>query len=92
MSAIFCFSSSILAHHEKRIRAGRQYTIRDLWAHTDNGTAIRNITATAVPPHGVVALLLSDAGDEPDIPGLPPCTVTEWCMDQNGTRIDQLLG
>ncbi|KIK46595.1 glycoside hydrolase family 27 protein [Suillus luteus UH-Slu-Lm8-n1] len=69
------------------IRAGRQYTVRDLWTHTDNGTAVRNFTAYAVPPHGVVALLLQDAGNEPD--GLwPPCAVLEWCMHSNGTRID----
>lgn len=69
------------------IRAGRQYTVRDLWTHTDNGTAVRNFTAHAVPPHGVVALLLQDAGNEPD--GLwPPCAVLEWCMNSNGTRID----
>ncbi|GLB45186.1 putative alpha galactosidase A [Lyophyllum shimeji] len=47
------------------IRAGRQYSVRDLWTHTDNGTAIRNFTAYQVPAHGVVALLLKDAGDEP---------------------------
>ncbi|KAK7680220.1 hypothetical protein QCA50_016729 [Cerrena zonata] len=68
------------------LRAGRKYSVRDLWAHTDNGTAIRNFTATRVPAHGVVALLLKDAGDEPE--GLePPCVWTEWCMDRNGTLI-----
>ncbi|KAI0934485.1 hypothetical protein AcW1_005995 [Taiwanofungus camphoratus] len=67
------------------IRAGRQYSVRDLWTHTDNGTAVRNITAHAVPPHGVVALLLQDAGDEPA--GLyPPCARTWWCMSENGTK------
>ncbi|KAI6028988.1 glycoside hydrolase family 27 protein [Pisolithus marmoratus] len=68
------------------IRAGRQYSVRDLWAHTDNGTAVRNFTAHDVPPHGVVALLLQDAGDEPE--GLSPCAVTEWCISQTGVRID----
>ncbi|KII87797.1 glycoside hydrolase family 27 protein [Plicaturopsis crispa FD-325 SS-3] len=69
------------------IRAGRQYSVRDLWTHTDNGTAVRNFTAHAVPAHGVVALLLKDAGDEPD--GIyPPCAVLEWCIAQNGTRYD----
>ncbi|KAI3603505.1 glycoside hydrolase family 27 protein [Moniliophthora roreri] len=68
------------------IRAGRQYSVRDLWAHTDNGTAVRNFTAENVPPHGVVALLLKDAGDEPD--GLfPECSVWWQCTDQNGTRV-----
>ncbi|KAI8969765.1 glycoside hydrolase family 27 protein [Trametes punicea] len=66
------------------IRAGRQYSVRDLWTHTDNGTAIRNFTAHAVPPHGVVALLLKDAGDEPPNSG-PPCARPEWCISQNGT-------
>ncbi|KAI6047006.1 glycoside hydrolase family 27 protein [Pisolithus marmoratus] len=69
------------------IRAGRQYSVRDLWAHTDNGTAVRNFTAHDVPPHGVVALLLQDAGDEPE--GLSPCAVTEWCISQTGVRIDR---
>ncbi|KAJ8075060.1 hypothetical protein PM082_019387 [Marasmius tenuissimus] len=70
------------------IRAGRQYSVRDLWTHTDNGTAVRNFTAHSVPAHGVVALLLKDAGDEPE-GTQPPCARPEWCMDQNGTRIDQ---
>ncbi|KAF5310934.1 hypothetical protein D9619_008250 [Psilocybe cf. subviscida] len=70
------------------IRAGRQYAVRDLWAHTDNGTAVRNFTAKGVPPHGVVALLLHDAGDEPE-GTMPPCSTPEWCMSENGTRIDQ---
>ncbi|KAG8691290.1 hypothetical protein FRC11_005266 [Ceratobasidium sp. 423] len=67
------------------IRAGRQYTIRDLWAHTNNGTAVRNITRT-VPAHGVLALLLKDAGNEPA--GLyPECSVWWQCTDRNGTRV-----
>jgi len=69
------------------IRAGRQYAVRDLWAHTDNGTAVRGFTARDVPPHGVVALLLTDDGDEPE--GInPPCAVLEWCIAENGTRYD----
>jgi len=69
------------------IRSGRKYAVRDLWSHTDNGTAIRNMTIHDVPAHGVVALLLQDAGDEPE--GIwPPCAVTDWCMDQNGTMVD----
>ncbi|KAI0822885.1 glycoside hydrolase family 27 protein [Trametes gibbosa] len=66
------------------IRAGRQYAVRDLWTHTDNGTAVRNFTARAVPAHGVVALLLKDAGDEPVGSG-PPCARPEWCINKNGT-------
>ncbi|OCH87614.1 glycoside hydrolase [Obba rivulosa] len=67
------------------IRAGRQYSVRDLWAHTDNGTAVRNFTAHAVPPHGVVALLLKDAGNEPS--GLQPCAVWDNCASENGTSV-----
>ncbi|KAJ7060900.1 glycoside hydrolase superfamily [Mycena amicta] len=68
------------------IRAGRQYSVRDLWTHTDNGTAVRNFTAHSVPAHGVVALLLQDAGDEPD--GIfPLCSVGHQCTDQNGTHV-----
>jgi alpha-galactosidase len=69
------------------IRAGRQYSVRDLWTHTDNGTAVRNFTAYNVPAHGVVALLLKDNGDEP-AGTMPPCAYPEWCMGEDGTRID----
>lgn len=69
------------------IRAGRQYHVRDLWTHTENGTAVRNFTAYKVPAHGTVALLLKDAGDEP-AGTEPPCAQPEYCTDQNGTRID----
>jgi alpha-galactosidase len=68
------------------IRAGRQYSVRDLWTHTENGTAVRNFTAHNVPPHGVVALLLKDAGDEPS--GIfPACAVWFQCTDKNGTHV-----
>ncbi|KAL4254007.1 Alpha-galactosidase, partial [Pleurotus pulmonarius] len=68
------------------IRAGREYSVRDLWTHTDNGTAVRNFTAHAIPPHGVVALLLKDVGDEPA--GIfPECSVWFQCTDKNGTRV-----
>lgn len=69
------------------IRAGRQYSVRDLWAHTDNGTAVRNLTVT-VPAHGVAALLLKDAGDEPaDVSDYNECAVWWQCTAQNGTRV-----
>lgn len=56
-----------------------RYLVRDLWSHTNNFTAVRNVTIKGVPAHGVAALLLTDAGDEPE--GLyPPCSVWEWCM------------
>ncbi|KAF5371640.1 hypothetical protein D9758_003577 [Tetrapyrgos nigripes] len=71
------------------IRAGRQYSVRDLWTHTSNGTAVRSFTAKAVPAHGVVALLLQDAGDEPE-GTQPPCQREEWCTDRNGTRLDDI--
>ncbi|KAJ7269547.1 glycoside hydrolase superfamily, partial [Mycena rebaudengoi] len=68
------------------IRAGRQYAVRDLWTHTNNGTAVRTFTAHSVPAHGVVALLLKDAGNEPD--GLfPACSVWWQCIDKNGTHV-----
>ncbi|KAL4254590.1 Alpha-galactosidase [Abortiporus biennis] len=68
------------------IRAGRQYSVRDLWTHTSNGTAVRSLTIPNVPPHGVVALLLQDAGNEPD--GLEPkCSVWYQCTDKNGTHV-----
>ncbi|QRW10767.1 hypothetical protein RhiLY_09766 [Ceratobasidium sp. AG-Ba] len=67
------------------LRAGRKYSIRDLWSRTNNGTAVRSITRT-VPAHGVLALLLKDAGDEPA--GLyPECSVWWQCTDKNGTRV-----
>ena len=60
--------------------------VQDLWTHTDNGTAVRNFTAENVPPHGTVALLLKDGGDEPA--GLyPACSVWFQCTDMNGTHV-----
>ena len=60
---------------------------QDLWSHTDNGTAVRNLTLHNVPPHGVVALLLKDAGVEPS-GTQPPCARPEWCMTEDGRRAD----
>jgi alpha-galactosidase len=69
------------------IRAGRQYTIHNLWTKTKDEIAVRNITKT-LPPHGVMAMVLSDAGPEPK--GLdPPCSIWEQCTDKNGTRLDR---
>ncbi|KAI6137286.1 glycoside hydrolase family 27 protein, partial [Pisolithus sp. B1] len=48
------------------IPAGRQYSVRDLWVHSTKDIAVRNFTANDVPLYGVVALLLQDAGDEPE--------------------------
>jgi len=68
------------------IRAGIEYSVRDLWSHTNNGTAVRNFTAKSVPAHGVVALLLKEAGPEPN--GIEPLCAVWWqCTDKNGTRV-----
>lgn len=48
------------------IPARRQYSVRDLWVHSTKDIAVRNFTANDVPLYGVVALLLQDAGDEPE--------------------------
>lgn len=65
------------------IRSGRQYSVYDLWSHTDNGTATRNMTLD-LPPHGVAALLLNDDGPEPE--GMEPyCGVWYQCSFPNGT-------
>lgn len=65
------------------VRAGRVYDVYDMWSHTHNGTALRNMTI-ALPPHGVAALLLTDAGPEPE--GLQPYCAGYWqCSYPNGT-------
>jgi alpha-galactosidase len=65
------------------IRAGRQYSVYDMWSHTHNGTAVRNMTLE-LPAHGVAALLLNDAGPEPS--GLFPYCALYWqCAFANGT-------
>ncbi|PBK67780.1 glycoside hydrolase family 27 protein [Armillaria solidipes] len=76
------------------MRAGRQYSVRDLWSHTDNGTAVREFTARSIPAHGVVALLLRGAGDEPENLW-PKCAFYEWwsdnwCIDRNGAKVSSL--
>jgi hypothetical protein len=37
-----------------------------MWSHTDNGTVAGNMTVTGVPAHGVIAVLLKDAGNITD--------------------------
>ncbi|PGH20063.1 hypothetical protein AJ80_03713 [Polytolypa hystricis UAMH7299] len=65
------------------IRAGRLYDVYDMWSHTNNGTAYRDISIT-LPPHGVAALLLNDAGPEPE--GIEPYCAGYWqCSWPNGT-------
>ncbi len=64
------------------IRAGRIYSVYDMWSHTNNGTAYRSISLT-LPPHGVAALLLNDAGPEPA--GVEPYCAGYWqCSFPNG--------
>jgi alpha-galactosidase len=67
------------------IRAGRAYNVYDMWSHTNNGTAVRNMKII-LPPRGVAALLLTDAGPEPA--GLPPCAslAASQCALPDGTR------
>ncbi|KAK4109354.1 glycoside hydrolase family 27 protein [Canariomyces notabilis] len=67
------------------IRAGRAYNVYDMWSHTNNGTVVRNMTIT-LPPRGVTALLLTDAGPEPA--GLPPCAAqaASQCALPDGSR------
>jgi len=65
------------------IRAGRQYSVYDLWSHAHNGTAVRNMSIN-LPEHGVAALLLTDDGPEPA--GLEPhCGFWYQCSYPNGT-------
>lgn len=65
------------------LRAGRQYTVYDMWSHSEVGVAVRNWTAT-VPSHGVAALLLNDDGPEPEI-SFPHCGFYWQCSFPNGT-------
>ncbi|KAI6022267.1 hypothetical protein BKA83DRAFT_4276868, partial [Pisolithus microcarpus] len=49
------------------IRAGMQYSVRDLWAHSDNRTAVRNFVAHGVstgsrPPCVVTEWCISQSG------------------------------
>lgn len=65
------------------IRAGRQYSVYDLWRHEEVGVAVRELSFE-LPPHGVRALLLNDAGPEPE--GLWPFCGFYWqCAFENGT-------
>ena len=65
------------------IRAGRAYSVYDMWKHEVTGTAVRNISLT-LPAHGVAALLLNDAGPEPE--GFEPFCAGYWqCAYPNGT-------
>jgi alpha-galactosidase len=66
------------------IKAGRLYEVYDLWSHTTNGTALRNMTVH-MPPHGVAALLLKDSGPEPTNLDLPYCAGYWQCSWPNGT-------
>ncbi|KAI7503401.1 hypothetical protein KC347_g8644 [Hortaea werneckii] len=67
------------------IRAGRQYSVYDLWSHEDVGIAVRNISME-LPAHGVSALLLNDAGPEPQEYDAS-CGFFYQCSCPNGTYI-----
>lgn len=70
------------------VRAGRQYNVRDMWAHKHVGVAVRNWTVT-LEPHDVAALLLTDAGPEPAT-AEPPCAypfLAHQCTAANGSYI-----
>ncbi|KAK5108871.1 hypothetical protein LTR62_007761 [Meristemomyces frigidus] len=67
------------------IRAGRQYSVYDMWQHKTTGMAVRNLTFS-LPAHGVAALLLKDAGPEPEyLDG--SCGFYYQCSWPNGTYI-----
>jgi alpha-galactosidase len=64
------------------IRAGRVYSVYDMWSHKNTGTATRSISLT-LPAHGVAALLLNDVGPEPA--GIEPYCAGWWqCSYANG--------
>ncbi|KAI7364207.1 hypothetical protein KC354_g5896 [Hortaea werneckii] len=67
------------------IRAGRQYSVYDLWTHENAGVAVRNISME-LPAHGVSALLLDDAGPEPE-EYEASCGFYYQCSWPNGTYI-----
>ncbi|KAF2498074.1 alpha-galactosidase [Lophium mytilinum] len=68
------------------IRAGRVYSVYDMWSHQHTGTALRNLTLE-LPAHGVAALLLNDAGPETgeETEELPYCAGYWQCSYPNGT-------
>ncbi|EME38419.1 glycoside hydrolase family 27 protein [Dothistroma septosporum NZE10] len=67
------------------LRAGRQYSVYDMWTQEQTGVAVRNMTFE-LPPHGVRALLLNDAGPEPaSLDG--SCGLYYQCSWPNGTYI-----
>ncbi|KAG9599069.1 hypothetical protein KCU77_g395, partial [Aureobasidium melanogenum] len=67
------------------IRAGRQYTVYDMWQHKDIGIVISNMTLQ-LPAHGVAALLLNDAGPEPALLD-GSCAIYYQCLSPNGIYI-----
>ncbi|CAE6437722.1 unnamed protein product [Rhizoctonia solani] len=85
------------------IRAGRQYAIRDLWSHTNNGTAVRNITRTDLWSHtnnGTAVRNITRTVPAHGVLALllkdtgnepaglyPECSVWWQCTDRNGTRV-----
>ncbi|GAB1732738.1 hypothetical protein NU195Hw_g7334t1 [Hortaea werneckii] len=67
------------------IRAGRKYSVYDLWTHENAGLAVRNFSMK-LPAHGVSALLLNDAGPEPEEYDAS-CGFFYQCSWPNGTYI-----
>ncbi|KAK3647404.1 hypothetical protein LTR22_013835 [Elasticomyces elasticus] len=67
------------------IRAGRQYSVYDMWEHKHTGVAVRNMTLH-LPAHGVAALLLNDDGPEPSSFN-GSCAMYYQCSFPNGTYI-----
>lgn len=74
------------------VRAGRQYRVRDMWAHSDVGVAVRN-WSVSLQAHDVAALLMTDAGPEPadlEEEGYLPCAspfLELQCTSPNGSYI-----
>ncbi|KAK5111631.1 hypothetical protein LTR85_011809 [Meristemomyces frigidus] len=67
------------------VRAGRQYSVYDMWKHRTTGIAVRNMTFS-LPAHGVAALLLKDDGPEPASLD-DSCAFYYQCSWPNGTYI-----
>ncbi|KAF2803972.1 glycoside hydrolase [Mytilinidion resinicola] len=68
------------------IRAGRVYSVYDMWSHKHTGTVLWNLTLE-LPAHGVAALLLNDAGPEreEEREELPYCAGYWQCSWPNET-------
>ncbi|KAI6022273.1 hypothetical protein BKA83DRAFT_4276969, partial [Pisolithus microcarpus] len=64
------------------IRAAMQYSVGDLWAHSDNRTAVRHFAGYGV---SIVLSCCSPRVQGDEVEGSrPPCTVTERFINQRG--------